>query len=277
MTTRATLTRLWADTFDDTVVITTPSGAARVSRLIETLPFDPSLLRLDSSPVGVDCETGRPESNHHVIVGNRHKRIIREAQGRGLRRVFVFEDDAEFLRGGQHVIAEALRWIQRHPDGWDVFYLGFMSPFLARCSYVTRTVVRAHRPFLAHALAYNRSAYADLLGIDLRGDHRPAFFRVAERLVAPGRRETLYHRDGVGSIDSWLSFSRLRRLAAHPMQVVQTAMPPGTEDGWQRRTGLRYDIYRTPRALTRIALGVHYARWAALAAAAAALTRVLRP
>ena len=95
--------------------------------------------------------------------------------------------------------------------------------------------------------------------------------------MSPGGRRDPYFRDGVGSLDTWLSFSRLRRYAAHPVQVVQHALPPGTEAGWRRRTGRPYAVRETPRTLVRLAIGAHYLRWAAvagvLAMAAAAVRR----
>lgn len=252
------LTRLWARAFDETHVITTPGREARVERLLATLPFDPALLRIDTCAPGQDCLTGAPQPNHHIVVGNRHKRIVEDARRRGLRNVFVFEDDAEFVEGGHDVLRRALLWADAHRSRWDVFYLGYQAPLLSTSSFAARAVVKPRRPLFAHALAYGAGIYDDVIAIDLAGDHRPPFFRTMERLAFPVGRSEAYFREGVGSIDTWLSFSGARRFAAHPILVVQTSLPPGTEDGWARRTGRPYDVRETPRTLARIALLLHY-------------------
>ena len=51
-------------------------------------------------------------------------------------------------------------------------------------------------------------------------------FRAIERLAFSNRREAGYFLDGVGSLDTWLSFRRLRKYASHPILVVQTAFLP---------------------------------------------------
>lgn len=260
MTTTA-IARLWAETFADTWVITTDGREQRLQRLMCTLPFDPALLSVDSCPPGLDCLTGRPHDNHHVVVGNRHKRIVETAARRGLRNVCVLEDDAEFVDVDRATLEVVLKWVRDHEDRWDIFYLGFGAPFFTRCAYVTRHVIRAHRPFLAHAICYNRRIYDEILDVDLTGDHRPFVFRTIERLLLAGRRDDRYFREGVGSLDTWLSFSRLRKFASHPILAVQTVLPPGTEAGWERRTGRRYDVRRTPRRQVEIALAVNYALW----------------
>lgn len=88
-----------------------------------------------------------------------------------------------------------------------------------------------------------------------------------ERLAFHGGRAEAYFTDGVGPLDSWLSFSGTRPLAAHPIQVIQTALPPGTQSGWVRRSGRPYDTRQTPRTLASIALWVHYLRVSAAVAA----------
>jgi hypothetical protein len=252
------LTRLWARAFDETHVIVTQGREARVERLMASLPFDPALLTIDTCPPGRDCLTGAPESNHHVLVGNRHKQIVAGARQRGLRNVFVFEDDAEFVEGDEDVLRRALAWVDAHRHKWDVFYLGYQAPLLSTASFAARGIVKPRRPLYAHALCYSADIYDEFLAVDLAGDHRPAFFRMMERLAFPGGRAEAYFREGVGSIDTWLSFSGARRFAVHPILVVQTSLPPGTEEGWVRRTGRPYDVRETPRTLARIALGLHY-------------------
>lgn len=256
--TRADLTALWAETFDATVAITVPGNEHRLERLLASLPFDPALLTVDCQPRGLDCFRGLPEANHHVVVGERHKRVVADARARRLRNVFVLEDDAEFAPDGGPALSRVLRWIRAHPDAWDVFYLGCLPPLLSRCSFVAPGVIRVHRPLFAHALCYHHRVFDAVLTIDLRGDHRRSLHRYVERLASPRGRASAYFRDGVGSIDSWLAFSRLDRLASHPLLMAQTALPPGTEAGWRRRTGRPYDVHRTPRAHVAIALALHY-------------------
>lgn len=260
---RAQVTALWAATFDATVVITVPGHQQRLDRLLGTLPFAPELLRLDSAPHGYDCRRHRIESNHHVIVGERHKRIVDDARRRGLRNVFVFEDDAEFAPDAGISLVGVLRWIQAHPDAWDVFYLGLLAPLLSRCSWVAPGVIRAHRPLFAHALCYHRRVFEAVLAVDLTGDHRRWLHQQAERLVSPGARAATYFAEGVGSIDSWLAYSRLERLASHPLLVAQSALPPGTAARWTRVTRRPYDLHGTPRTHVALALFVHYAGLAA--------------
>jgi hypothetical protein len=267
----AAITRLWRETFDETHVITVSGNEARVERLVATLPFDPALLTVDSCAPLHDCLARRPARNHHLVVGNRHKQVIEAAARARRRNVFVFEDDAEFGDDDPERLARALGWAKTHAAEWDVFYLGFLAPLLSACSYRAPGIVRVHHPLLAHALCYNARVFDRVLAIDFTADHRPALNRVVERVASPGARRTPYFRDGVGSLDSWLSFSGLRRLAAHPMLVVQTSLPPGTAEGWSRRTGRPYHPWRTPRLQVRLALGVYYARAAALLLAGLAL------
>lgn len=269
------LTCLWSQAFAETHVITVDGHERRLERFFASLPFDRGLVRVDRCAPGRDCLTGAPHANHHLVVGNRHKRLVGEARQRGARNVFVFEDDAEFVGGDMAPLAGALRWARANAHRWDVFYLGFLAPLLSTCAYASRHVVRPSRPFHAHALCYAAPAYDAVIGIDFTRDHRPRFHRAMERVASPAGRRAPYFRDGVGSIDTWLSFSRLRRFAAHPVQVVQHALPPGTEDGWRRRTGWPYDVRQTPRTLVRLAIGAYYLRLGvAVAAMLAAATTV---
>jgi hypothetical protein len=255
---RDDLTRLWADTFDATVVLTIDGNEERVARLVATLPFDPRLLTVDRAPRGIDCETGRPEANHHIVVGKRHRKVVADARRRGLKNVLVLEDDAEFVPGDPEALRRVLAWLRR-VQTWDVFYLGFGAPFMTRCSYAARNIIRVYRPFLAHALCYNHRVFDQILAIDFSVDHRPPLFRAIENLAFSNRREAGYFRDGVGSLDTWLSFRRLKKYAAHPILVVQTSLPPGTEANWLRRTGRPYDVHDTPGQQVNLALAVHYA------------------
>jgi hypothetical protein len=235
------------------------------------VPFDPGLLTIDRGRLGYDCRSGEPLDNHHLIVGNRHKKIIEEAATAGLDNVCVLEDDAEFVSADARHIASILDWVRQNRNRWDVFYLGFCAPFFTRCSFVKRRIVRANRPFFAHAIVYNRRIYDQVLAVDFSADHRPRLFRAVEWCTSGDRRTSPYFRHGVGSLDTWLSFSRLRKYAAHPMLVVQTALPPGTELAWKRRTGREYDFHATPRHQVMIALGAHYGALG-LAALAAIMT-----
>ena len=264
------LTELWTATFDETVVITVDGHDARLERLMATVPFDPGVVIVDRCPRGYDSYAHRPETNHHVLVGNRHKKIVEAAAKQGLKNVFVFEDDAEFTGHDAETLAQVLTWARGHADEWDVFYLGFAAPLLSRCSRIDDHIIRVHRPFFAHALCYSQRAFDPILSIDFTADHRPLFFRAMERLASPHGRRDDYFRQGVGSLDTWLSFSQLGRLASDPILVVQTSLPPGTEDAWRKRTGRSYDVSRTPQELVTIALRVHRVRslasWAAVAA-----------
>ena len=258
---RDALSRQWAATFDETVVITIDGHEARLDRLLATLPIDASLLRIDRGPRGYDVRTGQPETNHHVIVGGRHQRIVEAARRDGRRNVCVLEDDAEFTVDDGRALTAALRWAAAHEDRWDLFYLGFMAPLLSRCAWVAPHVVRPSRPIFAHAVCYHRRSFDDVLAVDLRGDHRSQLFRTVERVFSPRGRSTAYHRDGVGALDCWLSVSPLRRYAAHPIQVVQTSPPPDTARDWRRFSLSAYDVHATPRLLVRSALATHYALW----------------
>jgi hypothetical protein len=264
---KAELTRLWAGTFDETVVITVDGHEERVRRLVQSLPFDATLLRIDRYPPGRDCRSGLPQANHHVVVGERHKRIVEDARRRGLRNVVVLEDDAEFTAGDGAALRRVLEWVGANGDRWDLFYLGFMAPLLSRCALVTRSIVRPSRPHGAHAVCYHGRIFDEILSINLTGDHRPRWFRAVERVFSPRGRNNPYHRDGVGALDCWLALSRLRRFAAHPVQVVQTHLPPDSERDWRRFSSCRYDVHETPRLMVRNALAVHYALWALPAAA----------
>jgi hypothetical protein len=243
------------------VVITIDGNDGRLQRLIESLPFDPALLRIDRYPRGADCRSGQPSDNHHLIVGNRHKRIIEQARRRGLKNVFVFEDDVEITPGQWAGLKRALQWAGTHEDQWDIFYLGFIAPLPSRCAFVTRDVVRPSRPRGAHALCYSSRVYDDILSIDFSADFRPLAFRAIERLFSPRGRDNPYHRHGVGALDNWLSESSLRRVAAHPVLAAQTQLPPDTQRDWQRLSGRKYDVHATPRQMVRIALALHYALW----------------
>lgn len=267
----ASLTQLWTDAFDETVVLTVDGNDARLGRFLATLPLDPSLVIVDRCPRGYDSYTDRPEDNHHVLVGNRHKRVVRSARQRGLKNIVVFEDDVEFTNRDLDALAHALTWVKDHAEDWDVFYLGFAAPLLSRCSRVNEHIIRVHRPFFAHALCYSSRVFGDILAIDFRADHRPTFFRIMERIASPRGRRDPYFRQGTGSLDTWLSFSRLNRLAVDPIAAVQSSLPPGTAESWRRRTGRPYDIHQTPRELVAIALKVQRMRTLALWAASVAL------
>jgi hypothetical protein len=277
MSPRIDLSDLWSTTFQATYVITTPGRERHVERLLGSLPFDPRLVTLDRCESGIDCRRDAPEANHHVVVGERHRRLVAKAAARRLRNVFVFEDDAEFVPasdgrdGAGDALRQALEWARAHPDGWDVFYLGFLAPWFTGCAYVNRAVVRPSRPLFAHALAYNGSVFERLLAVDFRADHRPPRHRWLESLGRSRAPDLPYFSDGVGSIDTWLSYARLRRHAAHPVAVIQHALPPGTAESWTRRTGRRYDPYRTPRHQVSAALVWHYVTRAAAVTAALAI------
>ena len=101
------MTELWADTFAETVVLTVDGNEERLQRLIESLPFEPALLRIDCYRPGYDCCSDQPADNHHLVVGNRHKRIVEHAKRRGLKNVFVFEDDVEITPGDREPLARA--------------------------------------------------------------------------------------------------------------------------------------------------------------------------
>lgn len=264
---KSAITRLWTEAFAETVVITVLGNELVLQRLIESLPFDAGLLRIDTDRRGIDCRTGQPHSNHHVIVGERHKRIVQDARRRGLRNIFVLEDDAEFTPGDGATLVRVLEWTRDHDDGWDVFYMGFTAPLLSKCRRVTRDIVKPSRPLAAHALCYHRRVFDKILAIDFLQDHRSWVFRGVERLFSPGGRDNPYNRDGVGALDCWLSVSNLKRVAAHPIQVIQTNLSPDMARDWRRFSGSDYDVYETPRRLVRIALTFHYARWILLSIA----------
>jgi hypothetical protein len=259
------VTELWQETFGATVVIATEGHEARLQKLIDSVPFDPAILTIDRCARGLDCRTGRRSDNHHLIVGNRHKTIVETAARAGLRNVCVLEDDTEFVGRNRGELAAVLEWVRTHSDRWDVFYLGFGAPLLTHCSYAARNVIRTYRPFFAHALCYNHRIYDRILAIDFSRDHRPFVFRAVERIASNRRRQERYFQDGVGSLDTWLSFSGLRLYAAHPLLAIQTALPPGTEASWRKRTGTAYDPYRTPEHQVRVALALHYSLWGAAA------------
>jgi len=246
---------LWEEVFPATWVISVDERGSKVDKFLSTLPLRPDLLRIDSCKRGIDPDTGKPETNHHWIVGARHKRILREARRLGLNRVFVFEEDAEFV-GDVQTLESVLQWIRSNEALWDVFYLGFSPPFPSSCLPVDTGIIQTFRPFQAHALCYSERMYDEFLAIDLTADHRPPYLRRLEAITTPIRRRDPYHRDGIGSIDSWLASSRLRRLSAFPLQFVQTSLPPGTERGWERFTFRAYDTYETPQEQVRLSLRV---------------------
>ena len=95
--TRDDITRLWADTFDDTIVLTTDGNEERLRHLIETLPFDSGLLTIDRAHEGLIVTPATRKADRHIVVGKRHRKIVEDARRRGLKNVFVFEDDAEFV------------------------------------------------------------------------------------------------------------------------------------------------------------------------------------
>ena len=252
----------WTAAFDHTVVLATAGAEARVEKLVGTLPVDdPTHVTVDWCDRGVDCLTGRAETNHHVVVGRRHQRVVARAAREGRRNVLVLEDDAELVDAPAVAWNAVLTWIAEHPDAWDVFYLGFSAPFLTRCSLVTPHVVRPRRPFFLHAVCYHARVFEPILAVDLQADHRPRLHRRIERLLDL-RSDEPYFRDGVGSLDTWLSFASVRKLGAHPVLIAQTSLPPGTEAGWTRRTGRRYDPHRSPTEQVTAALAVHYGLWA---------------
>jgi len=192
-------------------------------------------------------------------VGNRHKKIVEAARRAGHRNVFVFEEDAEFLQGTEEKLERVLRWVGSHETRWDVVYLGFLAPFLTRTAWRNRDIVTLTRPLHAHAIGYSSRAFDPILALDFTEDHRPLLFRTLESLTSPEGRKEPYFRDGVGSIDTWLSYSRLRRLGSYPRLVVQSQLPPGSEANWERRTGRKYDYRRTPNEMLKISLATHYA------------------
>jgi len=266
----------WVDAFAETHVITVPGREVHLRRLLASLPIDPALVHVDFADRGVDCRTGLTESNHHVIVGERHRRLVADAAARGLRSVLVLEDDAEFVPdarpGGASFAAlgRAIDWAGTHRDRWDVFYLGFLAPWLTGSALVAPGVIRPARPLLTQAIAYNASVFDAILAIDFRADHRPWLHRRVEAALRPDGRVEPYFRDGVGSIDSWLSYAPIRKYAAHPLAVVQHVPPPGTAESWTRRTGRPYDPYRTPRAQVSLSIATHYGVRTAVPAGAAA-------
>jgi hypothetical protein len=223
------------------------------------MPFDVDLVTIDYCEPGMDCRRGVPEPNHHVVVGERHRRLVTDAHGRGLDTLFVFEDDAEFVAAPADALGQALRWLRRYPTRWDIFYLGFLAPRLSRCAWVARGVIRPSRPLFAHALGYHRRAFRGIEAIDFTRDHRPLTFRTAERFTSSRAARGRYFLEGVGSIDTWLAHSALRRYATYPALVVQHQLPPGTETTWQARTGRPYDVYDTPTRQVTAALVWHYA------------------
>jgi hypothetical protein len=268
------LSSQWASTFDATCVITVPGRERQVARLLGSLPFDPGLVSIDVAPAGVDCRRGTAETNHHIIVGERHKRIVADAASRGLGNVCVFEDDAEMVMGGdedKRALVRGLEWARTRADRWDVLYLGYLAPWLTGCAWVSRSIVRPARPLFAHALVYNRSVFGRVMNVDLRSDHRPALHRWLERAAGMRNERHAYFREGVASLDTWLSYADIRRRAVHPIAAIQHQLPPGTAESWRRRTGRTYDVYRTPRQQASVALAWHYSVRMAGGAGAAAL------
>lgn len=280
MSDRHLLSRLWASTFGATYVITVPGREGHVARLLTSLAIDPDLVTIDVVEAGMDCRRGVAESNHHVVVGERHKRIVAASAARGLASVCVFEDDAELaLRGDRDraALVRAMEWLRTHADQWDVFYLGYLAPWFTGCAWVRQSVVAPGRPLFAHALAYNRSVFDRVLAVDLRADHRPALHRWLERAAGTRNERDAYFRDGVASLDTWLSYASIRRRAVHPLAAIQHQLPPGTAESWRRRTGRPYDVYRTPRQQAAIALAWHYSTLTAAGGAAAALVWAALP
>lgn len=100
--------------------------------------------------------------NHHIGCALSHRAIVADARERGLRNVFVFEDDAMFLEQTLPRLDENLDDLAG--TAWDVFHLGGCKwgreyPKVEGC----RRLERASLLTCTHAVAYNHTVFDRLL------------------------------------------------------------------------------------------------------------------
>jgi hypothetical protein len=103
-----------------------------------------------------------------------HVAAVREADRRGARGVFLFQDDVAF----HPQFESTLRlWMAELPPDWDMLYLGGWHPEVAkgadghffavpRPEPVREHVYRLRHDFCLHACGIRQSLFADVLAID---------------------------------------------------------------------------------------------------------------